>query len=190
MGTQGSISSPAAADSAGRSNGGEDTRLPSVKDPLSEIDVILAGVAAKDRESVARSAHEHDVREEFLHEFQLRCEREVRPAMEAVLARLRSSGGGGLIEEHPGGEARVSTPRLTLWMSLEGPLVGNPRPDRDPYLQLDADVNAREVQLSEGDMWQGAGGGHSGRMGEWQLSELTGARVSEELLGILRRAAQ
>ena len=74
--------------------------------------------------------------------------------MEAVLDRLRQYGGDGLIVEHPGGEARVSTPRLTLWMSLQGEISGAPRLDRHPYLQLDADVENRMIRLTEGDGWQ------------------------------------
>jgi hypothetical protein len=73
-------------------------------------------------------------------------------------------------------------------MSLEGPLVGEPRPDRDPYLQLDADPTAKHIVVSEGDMWQGLAG-RSGRVGTWTLEEATGERVTQELLAVATRAA-
>ena len=63
-----------------------------------------------------------------------------------------------MIEEHPGGEARYRNPSLILWMSLEGPIAGEPRPDRDPYLQLEAEVVGHEIHVFEGDMWRGRGG--------------------------------
>jgi hypothetical protein len=109
--------------------------------------------------------------------------------MFAVLARLRELGGDGQIEEHPGGEARFRNPRLTLWMSLNGPIVGEPRLDRYPYLQLEADVERRQVQVDEGDMWRGVGGHSSGRVATWGTADLTKQRVTEELLAIARRAA-
>ena len=121
--------------------------------------------------------------------FAIACETEVRPAMKAVLDRLRQLGGGGLVEEHAGGEPRFPQPRIVLWMSLKGELVGEPRPDRYPYLQLEADVERRQVQVDEGDMWRGAGGRTSGRARAWDLSELTRQRVTDELLVIARRAA-
>ena len=109
--------------------------------------------------------------------------------MEAVLDRLRQYGGDGLIEEHPGGEARVSTPRLTLWMSLQGEISGAPRLDRHPYLQLDADVDNRMIRLTEGDNWQGGGAAHLGSTGTWKPADVTRALVIEELLAIVRRSA-
>jgi hypothetical protein len=128
--------------------------------------------------------------QKFLDDFAAACETEVRPAMEAVLERLRELGGGGLVEEHPGGEARFPKPRIALWMSLKGELVGEPRLDRYPYLQLEADPEGRKVQVDEGDMWRGAGGHSSGRVGAWDVAGLTRRRVTEELLAIARRAAR
>ena len=95
-----------------------------------------------------------------------------------------------MIEEHPGGEARYRNPSLILWMSLEGPIAGEPRPDRDPYLQLEAEVVGHEIHVFEGDMWRGGGGNRSGRVGTWQLSDLTNDRVVGELLEIAQRSAQ
>ncbi|MGA7419333.1 MAG: hypothetical protein WBW80_15160 [Acidimicrobiales bacterium] len=74
-------------------------------------------------------------------------------------------------------------------MSLEGGIVGEPRVDREPYLQLEANVAGRNIEVTEGDMWRGAGGKRSGPVGHWQLSELTKDRVIQELLAIARRSA-
>ena len=94
--------------------------------------------------------------------------------MDAVVERLRQLGGDGLVEEHPGGEARFRSPRLALWMSLKGEIVDEPRLDRYPYLLLEADVEGRKVQVDEGDMWRGAGGNTSRRVGAWDVSETHG----------------
>ncbi len=109
--------------------------------------------------------------------------------MELVVEHLTTHGGGGAIEEHPGGEARFRHPSVIVWMSLNGELVGEPRSDREPYLQLEANVAERDIEVSEGDMWRGAGGKRSGPVGHWQLSELTQERVVDELLAIARRSA-
>jgi hypothetical protein len=74
-------------------------------------------------------------------------------------------------------------------MSLEGGIVGEPRADREPYLQLEANVAGRDIEVSEGDMWHGAGGRRSGPVGHWRLFELTKDRVIQELLAIARRSA-
>jgi len=162
---------------------------PSPTDPLAGFGPILAAVAQRDRDSAEVTADRLDAGKKFLDDFAAACEKEVRPAMDAVLERLRQLGGGGLVEEHPGGEARFRSPRLALWMSLKGEIVGEPRLDRYPYLLLEADVEGRKVQVDEGDMWRGAGGNTSGRVGVWELSDLTRQRVTEELLAIARRAA-
>jgi hypothetical protein len=140
-------------------------------------------------DSEAHSARELAVGEQFLADFAAACTNEVQPAMEAVLEELRKSGGGGVIEHHAGGEARFQHPGLILWMSLEGDVVGEPRPDRLPYLKLEAIVDGKEIRLSEGDMWHGGGGNRSGRIGTWQISDLTRDRIIGELLDIARRAA-
>jgi hypothetical protein len=127
--------------------------------------------------------------QKFLDEFAKACATEVRPAMDAVLERLRQLGGDGLVEEHSGGEARFPNPRLTLWVSLKGEIVGEPRLDRFPYLQLEADVERRKVQVDEGDMWRGAGGHSSGRVGAWDVDELRRDRIIKELLAVALRAA-
>jgi hypothetical protein len=38
-------------------------------------------------------------------------------------------------------------------------------------------------------MWRGAGGNFSGRVGVWEVTELTHDRVTKELLSIAHRAA-
>ena len=158
-------------------------------DPLEGFGPILAAVAQRDRDSEEITADRVEAGQKFLADFATACADEVRPAMDTVLERLRQLGGGGLVEEHAGGEARFRNPRLTLWVSLKGEVVGEPRLDRYPYLQFEADVDRRKVQVDEGDMWRGAGGHSSGRVGAWDLAELTRRRVTDELLAIARRAA-
>lgn len=159
-------------------------------DPLAEIDQLMRARRDEDRESADRAAQVLADRSEFSDEFVRVCDVQVRPAMEAVIERLRNNGGGGVIEERHEDLARNQAHRLTLWMSFSGEIVGTPRPDRHPYLQLDATVAKRAVTVSEGDMWQGRGGGRSGKAGEWQLSEITTALVTETILEIIRRAFQ
>jgi hypothetical protein len=149
----------------------------------------LEAVAQSDRDSTDLTADRLQTGQKFLDDFATACKTEVRPAMEAVLERLRQLGGGGSVEEHPGGEARFRSPRLALWMSLKGEIVGAPRLDRHPYLQLEADVEQRKVMVDEGDMWRGAGGHSSGRVGTWEVPDLTRERITGELLAIAQRAA-
>jgi hypothetical protein len=167
----------------------QDATAASAADPLVEIESILAALKRDDQLSAESASRLLEVRQDFLDEFQAICRTEARPAMQAVLDRLRQYGGDGLIEEHPGGEARVSTPRLTLWMSLQGQISGAPRLDRHPYLQLDADVDNRAIRLTEGDNWQGRGTSHGGTAGSWKPADVTRALVTEELLAIVRRSA-
>jgi hypothetical protein len=158
-------------------------------DPLAELGPVLATVARRDRDSAEAATVRAELGRKFLDDFAEACAQEIRPAMGAVLIRLQQLGGDGLIEEHPGGEARFEKPRITLWMSLKDKIVGEPRPDRHPYLLLEADVEAQKVQVDEGDMWRGAGGNFSGRVGVWGVTELTHDRVTKELLSIAHRAA-
>jgi hypothetical protein len=158
-------------------------------DLLAGFGPIVAAVAQREQDSAHLSAQRLEAAQKFLDDFATACERQVKPAMKAVLEQLRHLGGGGLIEEHPGGEARFAKPRIGLWMSFDGE-VEVPRPDRYPYLSLEADVESQKVQVEEGDMWRGAGGNVSGRAGTWQIPELTGERIVEELLEIAQRAAR
>lgn len=73
-----------------------------------------------------------------------------------------------------------------LWMSLEGDIVGEPRYDRHPYLRLDAEVPEQRIEIFEGTMWQGKG--RSGRIGTWDLSEITDDRITRQLVDIARRS--
>jgi hypothetical protein len=161
-----------------------------VADPLDDIGAVVAALKKQDALSAESAAQVLEGRQAFFDEFRALCEAEVRPAMQGVLDRLRQEGGDGLIEEHPGGEPRVSTPRLTLWMSLQGPMDGVPRQDRNPYLQLDADVARRVIRVSEGDSWRGGGAGQSGSAGTWQPADVTRALVVRELAEIVRRSAR
>ncbi|MHB1497218.1 MAG: hypothetical protein ACYCXN_04825 [Acidimicrobiales bacterium] len=161
--------------------------MPTGDEVLAAFAPLLAAVAQRDRDSAALGTERLAAEQKFLADFARACETEVKPAMEAVLQRLRQLGGDALVEEHPGGEARFTKPRIALWMSLEGE-VGVPRLDRHPYLLLEAEVQARKVQVDEGDMWRGAGGNSSGRVGKWDVSELTRDRVLRELLAIVQRA--
>jgi hypothetical protein len=158
-------------------------------DPLSELGPVLAAVARRDRESAEAATVRAELGRKFLNDFAKACVQEIRPAMSAVLERLQQLGGDGVIEEHAGGEARFQKPRIALWMSLKDKIVGEPRLDRHPYLLFEADVESQKVQVDEGDMWRGAGGNFSGRVGVWEVTELTHDRVTKELLSIAHRAA-
>lgn len=162
----------------------------SITDPLADIGSVVAALKQQDAQSAESATHVLEDRQAFFDQFHEICRTEVRPAMQAVLDRLQSEGGDGLIEEHPGGEPRVATPRLTLWMSLQGPIDGAPRQDRNPYLQLDADVAGRAIRVSEGDSWRGGGAGQSGSAGTWNPSDVTSDLVVTELAGIVRRSAR
>ena len=158
-------------------------------DPLAEVDQILEQQEVRVRQVADRTELEKVRRQQFLDDFATVSEREVRPAMEAVLDRLERDGGGGFIEEHGGGAPRYPLPQVTLWMSLAGEIPAPGREDRYPYLRLDADATHGCVQVREGDMWQGGGTHKSGRTGTWQLSDITRSLVERTILDILRRSA-
>jgi hypothetical protein len=187
------MGTPAPSPTVSSANGSTDipdgAPAPSGADPLADLEPIFMALTKRNRQSAEHSAEVIDAQKQFLDEFARVCTTEIRPAMETVLERIRHFGGGGMIEEHPGGEPRVPNPRLTMWISLDGEIVGTPRPDRHAYLELDAEVVPLTVSVSEGDMWLGAGGCRSGRIAEWQMSDLNAGRVTAELMGIVRRAA-
>ncbi len=160
----------------------------SVEDPLAEIDQLMETKLREEEAAADRSAQLRSDRSDFAVEFTRVCEQEVRPAMQTILDRIRRNGGGGVIENRPEDVGQHQNHRLTLWMSFRGEITGTPRQDRHPYLQLDAEVDKRSASVSEGDMWQGQGGNRSGKSAEWQLEEITAARVTQELLAIIRRA--
>jgi hypothetical protein len=157
-------------------------------DPLAEIDQLMQNKLREDQKAADRSAQIETDRSDFAAEFTRVCEQQVRPAMETILERLRRNGGGGVIDDRPEDFGQHHAHRLILWMSFSGEITGAPRQDRHPYLQLDADLDRRSVTVSEGDMWQGHGGNRTGKFAEWQLVEITAARVTQELLAIIRRA--
>ncbi len=172
----------------GLADGGGDNGQPTGTDPLAELGPIMATVAQRDSESAQLATERADLAQRFLDEFAQACVDEVRPAMSAVLQRLQQLGGDGLIEEHPGGEARFQKPRIALWMSLKDRIAGEPRLDRYPYLLLEADAESRTIQVDEGNMWRGAGGNFSGRVGAWELKELTHDRIAKELVAVCSQA--
>ena len=172
----------------GPTEGGAANGRPTGTDPLAKLGPILATVAQRDRESAKLGSERADLAEKFLDEFAKACVNEVRPAMSAVLQRLQELGGDGLIEQHLGGEARFQKPRIALWMSLKDRIAGEPRLDRYPYLLLEADVGNRTIQVDEGNMWRGGGGNFSGRVGTWELTELTYERIAKELVAVCSQA--
>ncbi len=173
----------------GPAGAGQSAGRATATDPLAELGPVLAAVAQRDRESAEAASVRAELGRKFLNDFAKACVQEIRPAMSAVLERLQQLGGDGVIEEHAGGEARFQKPRIALWMSLKDKIVGEPRLDRHPYLLFEADVESQKVQVDEGDMWRGAGGNFSGRVGVWEVTELTHDRVTKELLSIAHRAA-
>jgi len=156
-------------------------------DPLSAVDDIFEMRARGMKGSARRQSDESSERTRLQAEFTAACRERILPAMQAFLERLRSNGGGGLLEEREGVQGAGVAPRIRLWMSLSGELIGRPRHDQHPYLQLDYDVARHDVNVTEGDMWKGHG--TSGPVGAWVAREITSAMVTESLIGILRRAA-
>lgn len=156
-------------------------------DPLRAVDDIFEMRARGMKGSAQRQSDESSERTRLQAEFTTACRERILPAMQGFLERLRLNGGGGLLEEREGVQGAGVAPRIRLWMSLSGELIGRPRHDQHPYLQLDYDVSQDEVNVTEGDMWKGHGS--SGPVGAWVAREITSAMVTESLIGILRRAA-
>jgi len=166
---------------------GPDAAATSAPDLLDEVDRIFE---LRSRVLDATGERRSDVDAERIRlqeEFASVCVFTVRPAMQSFLDRLRVHGGGGLLEERADVQGAGVAARIRLWMSLSGELIGRPRQDQHPYLQLDLDVVEQHVNVSEGDMWKGHG--TSGPVGFWIASEITTAGVMQSLIGILRRAA-
>jgi hypothetical protein len=156
------------------------------KENLVEVDTALRVWSRREREFAQRQAAEQADLDRFLADFEDISERVLKPTLDAVVQRLRSDGGDGILwERRPDA---VHGPRLTLWMSLEGEMSAEPHQDRNPFLQLDADVAHRRVNVWEGDMWQKQG--VSQQTLPWHLSEISPASVTERVVGILGRAAQ
>ncbi len=156
-------------------------------DLLEEVDHIFEMRSRGLNDSAERDSREDTERSRLQEEFTSVSAQQIRPAMQAFLERLRTNGGGGLLEERAGVQGAGVAPRVRLWMSLSGELIGRPRHDQHPYLQLDFDIARRQVNVTEGDMWKGHG--TSGPVGAWIASEITGDLVTTSLLSVLRRAA-
>ncbi len=71
----------------------------------------------------------------------------------------------------------------------QGEMVGEPRLDPLPCLLFEADVQGRKVQVDGETCGEELAELASGRVGSWEVSDLTRQRVTEELLAIARRAA-
>jgi hypothetical protein len=180
--------SPANSESPARvrSSAPDTEAAESSPDLLNEVDRIFEMRARGLSHSDERQSQIDSENARLQDEFTSVCASTIRPAMQAFLERLRANGGGGLLEERSGVHGAGVAARITLWMSLSGELIGRPRRDQHPYLQLDFDAVQRQVVLVEGDMWKGHG--TSGPVGTWAASEITGALVTESLLDVLRRA--
>ncbi len=122
-------------------------------------------------------------REHFLREFQEVVNSVIRPTMEMAIERLRTDGGDGIIEEHH--PDILHKPRVTLWMSMQGG-VERPRQDLNPFLQLDADVANKRINVWEGDMVENQG--TSRATSPLALSEVTPESIMDRIVGVLRRA--
>jgi hypothetical protein len=156
-------------------------------DELDEVDRIFETRLRTLRQSEDRRSQVDVERVRLQKEFSALCATTVRPAMQAFLERLRFNGGGGLLEERTDVQGAGVAARIRLWISLSGELIGRPRQDQHPFLQLDLDVVEQRVTVVEGDMWKGHG--TSGPVGTWVASEITPAMVTESLIDVLRRAA-
>jgi hypothetical protein len=156
-------------------------------DSLSEVDHIFEMRSRRIDGSAQRQSDQSAERTRLRAEFSTACREQILPAMRGFLERLRMNGGGGLLEEREGVQEAGVAPRVRLWMSLAGELIGRPRQDQHPYLQLDYDADQQQVNVAEGDMWKGHG--TSGPVGTWIAREITNSMVTESLIGVLRRAA-
>lgn len=150
---------------------------------LSAVDDLLATYARQEEQQAAHVWAAVLAQHHFAHAAGCTFERVVRPAFGEIAERLNTHGGGGLIEEHPA--ASHHGQRLTLWMSLEGPVVVPPRVDRNPYIQLEVDVPWRRVTVWEGDMWHKLGA--SRRTEPFTLEQLTTESVRQRSVSLLRR---
>lgn len=153
---------------------------------LAAVDDLLASFARRREE---QDAHERAVlgaQHRFVHAAACTFHRVVRPAFAEIAERLNTHGGGGLIEQHPA-EGRHGE-RLTLWMSLEGPVVVPPRIDRNPYVRLDVDMPRRRITVWEGDFWNKQGASRPTE--PFTLDALTTQSVIQRAVGVLRRTVE
>jgi len=155
-------------------------------DSLSEIDTLLSRRSSKERQIAEQASDAKAGRETFLQDFEETLRQVIRPTMEAVLKRLQEDGGDGAIQER--GSDASHSPRVILWMSLEGEISADPHQDRNPFLQLDANSTDKQVDVWEGDMWERQG--NSKATVPWKLSEISAESLTERIVRILERAAQ
>jgi hypothetical protein len=160
---------------------------PPAPDLLDEVDDIFEMRSRGLGLSGERRSQVDAQRKAIQEEFSSACAQIIRPAMQAFLERMRHNGGGGLLEERSGVQRAGVAARIRLWMSLSGEIIGRPRRDQHPYLELDLDVVEQRVNLVESDKWKGHG--NSGPVGSWTVSEITGPMVTQSLVDVLRRAA-
>ena len=151
---------------------------------LSAIDDLLAIYARQQEEQAAHTRAVLLERDRFTHAAACTVERIVKPTFADVAERLNDHGGGGLVEERPA--AGRHGQRVTLWMSLEGPVVAPPRADRNPYIQLEIDVPGRRVTVWEGNMWHKLGASRPTE--PFTLEELTTESLIQRAVGVLRRS--
>jgi hypothetical protein len=156
-------------------------------DLLAEVDHIFEMRSRRMHHSADMQSQADTENTRLQDEFASVCVETIEPAMQGFLERLRMNGGGGLLEIREGVRGAGVSPRVRLWMSLSGELIGRPRQDQHPYLQLDFDMAQQRVNVAEGDMWKGHG--TSGPAETWMTSEITAELVTQSLLHILRRAA-
>jgi hypothetical protein len=152
---------------------------------LQQIDEVLGSWSIRRqtfRENEAKSLQD---RIQFSGDADDIAHRVIRPSLEAIAERLTTNGGGGRVDERPP-DARVAL-RLTLWMSLEGPVQLPARQDRNPFIQFDLDVIHRRFNVWEGDMWEKQGSSRA--TAPWELDDITTEAVFERTIAILRRAA-
>ena len=167
----------------GAAAGGRQRRHERQTEPQRGVDDLLATYARQQEEQAAHTRTVLLERASICARGGLHVRTRGEAAFRDVAERLNGHGGGGLVEERPA-EGRHGQ-RVTLWMSLDGPVAVPPRVDRNPYIQLDVDVLWRRVTVWEGDMWHKLGA--SRRTEPFTLEELTTESVTERAVGVLRR---
>ena len=148
------------------------------------MDALLATYARQQEDEADRARADLLDRQRFAHAAGCMFERVVGPVFRDVAERLNRDGGGGLVEERPP-EGRHGQ-RLTMWMSLEGPVAVPPRVDRNPYIQLEVDVPWRRITVWEGDIWHKRGASRCTQ--PFTLDEVTTESVAARAVSVLRRA--
>ena len=138
----------------------------------------------RDWQSAQGAAFDLDASHEFLDQFSRLCESEVRPVMEAVATRLSIYGGGGIVEMRRGGNPRRRGPRLTMWLSLKEEMVVF-RAQNVTH----ACVSRRTLRgvASQSPLASGHPRIVATGLIVWQLSDVTQAKVTNELTDIIGR---